>query len=76
MKQAHIPTFHGSPGGGLGVTAGTTSDGRYTLTISPTTPGQSYTITATPVAGQSQASDGALTFSSSGAKTWGSATSW
>ena len=68
--------YTGTSAGGLGVTAGTTSDGRYTLTISPTTPGQSYTITATPVAGQSQASDGALTFRSSGAKTWGSATSW
>lgn len=68
--------YNGTSAGGLGVTAGTTTDGRYTLTISPTTPGQSYTITATPVAGQSQASDGALTFSSTGAKTWGSATSW
>ena len=62
--------YNGTSAGGLGVTAGTTTDERYT------TPGQSYTITATPVAGQSQASDGTLTLSSTGAKTWGSATSW
>ncbi len=66
--------YNGSSTGGLGVTTGLSADGLYTYSISPTTPGQSYTITATPVTGKAQASDGTLTLSSSGVKTWGSAT--
>lgn len=48
---------------------------RYTVTVTnsangdtPTTP-PSYTITATPIAGGSQAADGALTLTHTGAKT-------
>jgi type IV pilus assembly protein PilE len=66
--------YNGTSLGGLGVTTGLSADGLYTYSISPTTPGQSYTITATPVTGKAQASDGTLTLSSSGVKTWGSAT--
>ena len=66
--------YNGTSAGGLGVTSGLSADGKYTYTISPTTPGQSYTLTATPVAGKSQANDGTITLSSTGAKTWGSAT--
>jgi type IV pilus assembly protein PilE len=68
--------YNGTSAGGLGVTTGLSGDSKYTYSISPTTPGQSYTITATPVAGQSQAADGTITLSSTGAKTWGAATSW
>jgi type IV pilus assembly protein PilE len=61
--------YNGRSDGGLGVTAGQTSDGKYTLTISPTAgPTQSYTITATPVAGKSQAADGNITIDSTGTR--------
>jgi prepilin-type N-terminal cleavage/methylation domain-containing protein len=36
--------------------------------------GDSYTLTATPIAGSTQAADGNLTIDSSGNKTWGSKT--
>lgn len=67
-------------GSGLGNTAGKTRDGKYTITVSPNdTPGQTFTLTATPVAGKSQENDGILTLNSSGVKTWvppSGATTW
>ena len=36
--------------------------------------GQSFTLTATPVAGTSQAGDGNMTINSNGIRTWGSET--
>lgn len=66
--------YNGRADGGLGKTSGRTEDGKYTLAISPTAgPTHTYTITATPVPGTSQAGDGTITISSDGSRTWGSA---
>lgn len=49
----------------------------YTIAIAA--PGgnpPSFTVTATPVAGTIQASDGTLTLNDTGSKTWGAATNW
>jgi type IV pilus assembly protein PilE len=69
-------SYNGRNDGGLGVGSGKTSDGKYTITISPTSGAavQTYTLTATPVAGSSQASDGNITVSSDGTRVWGSTT--
>lgn len=62
--------------GGLGVTGGKTSDGKYTLTINPATgTPQDFIITATSVAGKSQAGDGDITINAAGVRMWGS-TPW
>lgn len=63
------------PTGGLGVTNSLTSDGKYTLSIATSGTQQTYTITATPVAGSSQAGDGNLSISENGQRLWGS-TNW
>lgn len=65
--------YDGTSTGGLGRT-GTSVDGMYTYTVTPNTPSQSYTLTATPVVGTRQAKDGTLTLSSNGVRTWGTAT--
>ena len=57
--------------GGLGNATGLIRDGKYTISVSPTdTPGQVYTLTATPVTGKVQERDGIITINSAGAKTW------
>ncbi len=61
--------YTGISTGGLGVTSGKTPDARYTLTVS--VDGASFTLTATPVAGSTQANDGTLTITSNGKRTWG-----
>ncbi len=63
--------YTGNATGGLGNTAGTTSDGKYTLSVNA--PGQTYTITATPVAGKGQVGDGNLSISENGKRLWGTA---
>jgi type IV pilus assembly protein PilE len=68
--------YDGTSTGGLGVTSGLSGDGKYTYTILPTAPGQTYVITATPDPAGAQAADGNLSISSTGAKTWGAKTSW
>ncbi len=68
--------YNGRSDGGLGVTSGRTGDSKYVLSILPIAgPTQTYTITATPLAGTSQAGDGNITLSSDGVRTWGAA-SW
>jgi type IV pilus assembly protein PilE len=63
--------YNGRADGGLGRTAGTTDDAKYTLTMTPTVlPTQTFLITATPVAGTSQEADGAITISSNGTRQW------
>lgn len=62
--------YTGSSTGGLGLTSGKSRDTRYT--ISAAVVGASFTLTATPVAGTTQAGDGNLTIDSQGARTWGS----
>lgn len=61
--------YDGTANGGLGKASGTTDDAKYTLSVVST--GQTYTLTATPVAGTSQASDGVFSISSTGARTCG-----
>ena len=67
--------YNGRSDGGLGNAAARTGDGKYNLTITPTVaPTQTFTITATPVSGTTQAADGNITISSDGTRTWGSTT--
>jgi len=67
--------YNGRSDGGLGKTSGRTGDDKYSLSITPTAgPTQTYTITAAPIAGTTQAGDGNLTISSAGTRTWGTAT--
>lgn len=65
--------YNGRATGGLGST-GKTGDSRYTLSLVPTTPGQTFTLTATPVSGTPQAKDGVLTLDSTGKRTLGTGT--
>jgi type IV pilus assembly protein PilE len=68
--------YNGRSDGGLGKASGNADDGKYTMSILPTVgPTQSYTLTATPIPGTSQNSDGNITISSDGSRTWG-ATTW
>ena len=54
--------------GGLGRTNGLTSNGKYTLALSGV--GQTFTLTATPVAGTNQVGDGCLTIQENGLRQW------
>lgn len=54
--------------GGLGKTTGQTSDSKYALALSGV--GQTYTLTATPVAGTGQAGNGCLTIQENGMRQW------
>ena len=64
--------YNGRSVGGLGKTSATTSDNKYTLSIDPIAgPTQTFTITATPVEGTTQATDGTLVIASDGTRTWG-----
>ena len=63
--------YNGRSDGGLGKTTGRTDDGKYNITITPTVgPTQVFTLTATGVAGSTQASDGVITVASDGTRTW------
>ena len=66
--------YNGLTSGGLGKTSGASDDGKYTITLTPTSASQSFTLTATPVTGTTQAGDGSLAINSAGARTWGSKT--
>ena len=65
--------YTGEASGGLGKTTGMTTDGKYTIGL--VTPGQTYTLTLTPVAGTTQEGDGNITISENGRRFWG-ATPW
>src|SRR6185436_17585631 len=56
--------YNGNSNGGLGKTTGRTGDNKYTLSL--VVAGQSYVLTATPVAGTPQANDGAFSIASDG----------
>lgn len=60
--------YNGTTAGGLGRTSGQTPDGKYTLVLSGV--GQTYTLTATPVAGSTQVGDGCLTIRENGLRQW------
>ena len=62
--------YTGSSTGGLGVTNSVSRDTRYRLSV--TVSGASFVLTATPVAGTTQAGDGNLTINSEGQRVWGS----
>lgn len=62
--------YNGTSAGGLGRTSGTTKDGRYTLSLDITAASPTYVLTATPVAGGTQAADGTLSVSESGRRLW------
>ena len=58
--------YTGTSAGGLGRTGAKTTDGKYTLSLAVV--GQSYTLTATPVTGTPQQSDGAFSVASNGSR--------
>lgn len=60
--------YNGTSAGGLGRTTGQTSDNKYALALSGG--GQTYTLTATPVAGTGQAGNGCLTIQENGMRQW------
>jgi type IV pilus assembly protein PilE len=68
--------YNGQATGGLGW-SGNSKDGRYSFSCAGCT-SSTYTLTATPVAGTSQASDGTLSIDQAGNKVWtgGQATTW
>lgn len=68
--------YNGQATGGLG-SSGNSKDGRYSFACAPCT-SSTYTLTATPVAGTSQAGDGTLSIDEQGNKLWtgGSAATW
>ena len=57
--------------GGLGRASRQTSDGKYDLSLTVgAAPSQTYTLTAAPVAGKTQAGDGNITISENGQRCW------
>lgn len=62
--------YDGTTAGGLGKTDGKSKDGRYTYSVSVGAGSQSFVLTAIPVAGTQQASDGNLSLSETGQKLW------
>lgn len=60
----------------LGMTTPADVSKYYNVTIDVVATPPSFTITATPIAGTQQASDGNLTLTSAGAKTHGASTTW
>lgn len=66
--------YNGQVGGGLGKTGGLSNDQKYTFTCpAAVCTAQSFQITATPVAGSTQAADGTITIDSTGVRQWNSA---
>ena len=70
-STAVTKAYDGSSTGGLGLSSGTTPDGKYTITIT-TTPGSTttFTLTATPVVGKSNEKDGIITLDDTGQRKW------
>jgi type IV pilus assembly protein PilE len=54
---------------GLGVTSGTSTDGKYTLSVTVGNPATTFTLTATPVSGSMQDGDGTVSIDQSFSKT-------
>ena len=66
--------YTGQASGGLGVTSGKTNDGKYTLPAPSNLTATTFTLTASPVGGSTQAGDGDITINQSGIRTWGAST--
>ena len=64
--------YTGNATGGLGMTSGKSNDGKYTISAAAAT--NTFTLTATPVAGKTQVGDGNITIDQSGVRVWGSST--
>lgn len=56
--------------GGLGRTSGTTTDGKYTITLDIVEPAQTFKLMAKPVAGKKQEGNGCITIDQSGKREW------
>lgn len=65
-----IAGYTGDAAGGLGLTNRMTPDGRYTITLATTSTATTFKLTATPVAGTPQASDGNITIDDAGTRLW------
>lgn len=63
--------YDGNSTGGLGLDHAQTSDDKYTIQL--VSDGQSFTLTATPVAGGAQEGDGDISISSNGERLWNGA---
>lgn len=61
--------YSGQPTGGLGLTTGASKDGKYNITCTGCG-ADFFTLTATPVSGTNQATDGVLNLDSSAQRTW------
>lgn len=81
--NAITAAYNGSSTGGLGVSTGTSKDGKYTLAVSSCA-ASTYTLTAVPVATTNQVGNGCLAIQENGSKQWfqgndnciGTATAW
>lgn len=65
-----ITAYTGQATGGLGRASGASRDAKYTIAVAVPAGGASFTLTATPVTGSSQAGNGALTIDSTNTRTW------
>ncbi len=63
--------YNGLTTGGLGKTSGNSDDNKYSISLTPAVASQSFTLTATPIAGKTQAGNGNVTINSAGTRTWG-----
>lgn len=66
--RSYLAIANNSEFSNLGITAPTEVSNFYNLTVTVTAAPPAFTITATPIAGTSQADDGTLTLTSDGAK--------
>lgn len=67
--------YTGAATGGLGVSSGKTNDSKYTLSLGNLT-ATTFTLTASPVGGSTQAGDGDITINQSGTRTWDTSKTW
>ena len=67
-STAVTKAYDGTSAGGLGLSSGTTPDGKYTITIAGTA--VTFTFTATPIAGKSNEMDGNITIDDTGQRKW------
>ena len=67
--------YTGASTGGLGRTNSKTTDGKYDIAFANAA-AQSWSLTATPVSGSSQANDGVITINSNGTRTCDKTLKW
>jgi type IV pilus assembly protein PilE len=67
-STAVTTAYNGTSSGGLGLTSGRTADDKYDISVTGTA--TSFLITATPVAGSTQAGDGTISVDDAGARKW------